>query len=184
MTDQPQPPPYDADDHPHVVQQLTVPPAPGRVPRPGGLAIVVLGIVVAVLAGYIAVLLIDARHSRTVQRQLACEVQRLGGQGIAGVDCPRAPASARPTPRPTPAPTPTATLVVVVPSAARGPAGPAGPAGRPAPATSPRSPAPAASASRPPSSPTARPSPTPSCRRPNPLPVGPSCLQPGAAGAS
>jgi len=175
VTDQPQPPPYDDDAHPHVVQQLTVPAPPGRVPRPGGLAIIVLAIVVAVLAGYIAVLLIDARHSRAVQRQLACEVQRLGGQGISGVDCPSSPASARPTPRPAPTPT-TTTLVVVVPSAVRGPAGPAGPAGRPAPAASPRSPAPAASAGRPPSSPTTRPSPTPSCRAPNPLPTGPRCL--------
>lgn len=176
MTDQPQPPPYDADDHPHVVQQLTVPTAPSRVPRPGGLAIVVLGIVVAVLAGYIAVLLIDARHSRTVQRQLACEVQRLGGQGIAGVDCPRPTPSPRAGIRPVP-PSPVPSVVLVVPTPAPGPPGPRGPAG-PA-ATAPRS-TPAAKASRPPSSPAARPSPTPSCRLRNPAPVGPACLQQGA----
>lgn len=171
MTDQPQPPPY--DDHPVVVQQLGVTKQPARVPRPRGLPVVVLSIVVAVLAGYVAVLLIGAHRGDVERQQLACEVQRLGGRPIGQVRCP--PVTPKPSPRPTvlrvsPTPVPVA---VVSPSMLRGPAGPAGP---PGPAGSPPRAAPAPSASRPAASPTARPSPTPSCRQPNPLPTGPRCL--------
>lgn len=173
MTDQPQPPPY--DDHPVVVQQLAVAKPAARVPRPRGLPIVVLGIVVAVLAGYIAVLLIGAHRGDVERQQLACEVQRLGGRAIGNVDCPKPTPAKQASPRPTvlrvsPTPVPVA---VVSPSMLRGPAGPAGP---PGPAGSPPRAAPAPSATRAPASPTARPSPTPSCRQPNPLPAGPRCV--------
>lgn len=142
-------------------RQVLVTGAP-RQPRPRGLGTVVLAIVVAMLCAYVAVLLIGGHHRDAQISQLACQVQRLGGQPVGGVDCPKPTPSATPTPGVAPRPT----VIVVQPS---GPTVVIRP--MPQPASSPaRSPAPArngaspAASARPPATSSPRPSPSPTCR--------------------
>jgi hypothetical protein len=119
-----------------------------------------IAFIVAALA--VAILVAQSRgaHRDRIIGQLACQVQRLGGQPVGGASCPP---TARPSPAPAPAvsreapptivltPAPGRPTVVVVPVPAS--------SGAPRPSGSP---APARSSSRP------RPSPTPTC---TPVPV-------------
>jgi hypothetical protein len=79
-----------------------------REPRPKGLGLVVLAIIVAMLCAYVGILLMRASAADRERSELACQVQRLGGRPVGDVDCPRlvkpsptatpsAPASQRPT---------------------------------------------------------------------------------------
>lgn len=138
---------------------------PRRVPLPRGLGTVVLAIVCAVLAVSLGIVVVHAAQADRERGQLACQVQRLGGQPIGGVNCPRPKSSPRATPTrtPTASPSPARTVVVIVPRS---------PAPQPAPAPQPRvttRPAPAATR-RP--TPRPRPSPSPTC---SPLPIA-GCL--------
>src|SRR4051812_41725588 len=63
---------------------------------PRGLGTVVLAIIVAMLCAVIALLLIRASAADRQRLQLACQVQRLGGQPVGGVNCPKPKSSSRP----------------------------------------------------------------------------------------
>lgn len=135
-----------------------------RQPRPRGLGLVVLSIVVAMLCAYVAVLLVSGHQRDERISELACQVQRLGGQPVGDVDCPR-PKTSPPSPVPAASPP----VVVVQPSGATVIVRP-----MPQPASSPaRTAAPGRSSARP--TPTARPAqsasprPSPTCRIPLPV---------------
>lgn len=133
-----------------------------RVPFPRGLGTVVLAIVCAVLAVSLGIVVLDASKADRERGQLACQVQRLGGQPVGGVNCPRPKTTphASPTRTPTSMPSPARTvLVVIVPR-------PSAP--QPTPAPQPHvttHPTPAATHSP---NPRPKPTPSPTC---SPLPV-------------
>lgn len=69
-----------------------------RVPFPRGFMVVALGIVCAVLAFAVVILLLGMNQSIEDRQQLACQVQKLGGSPVVpGVSCPPTP-KASPTP--------------------------------------------------------------------------------------
>lgn len=103
-----------------------------REPFPRGFGTVVLAIIVAMLCGYVAILLVREHRGDMEREQLACQVQRLGGQPVGDVRCPPArKPTATPTPRLTPTPVagPSASAPVVVIVTIPGSPGPAGPRG-------------------------------------------------------
>jgi hypothetical protein len=143
-----------------------------REPRPRGLAIVVLAILVAMLCGYVAILLERSYVGQRQREQLACQVQRLGGEPVGGVDCPPKPGqpttSSSPRPAGTAAPASPSTIVVRPSAGGAVLVQPASPAARPR-------------ASRPPSRPAVRSSPTAratSSATPSSPPVVRVCLPP------
>lgn len=135
-----------------------------REPLPRGLGLLVLGIVCAVLAAAVVILLIHSGHADTQRRELACQVQRLGGEPIGGVKCPK----------PKSTPTPTLAPQVIVPTIVVIPPSPGQTViVRPPPGSTPRSAAtraPTTPPARPSARPTARPTrtPRPTC---SPLPI-------------
>jgi hypothetical protein len=133
-----------------------------RVPFPRGLGTVVLGIICAVLAGCLGIVVVHSARADRERGQLACQVQRLGGQPVGGVNCPRPKTSPVRTFRPSPIPV--ETLVVVPAEPSQTPVASPRPAPR---RTTPPTPHPTVTRS---ASPHPSPSPSPTCiRLPPPL---------------
>lgn len=149
-------------------QQVLVTGRP-RQPRPRGLGTIVLAIVVAMLCAYVAVLLVAGSQRDALIGQLACQVQRLGGQPVGEVDCP----SPKRTAAPAPSVAPTPTVIIVQPG------GPTvlirpmpEPTGSPARTAAPARTAPPRPRASAPTSASPRPSPSPTCRIRNPVTGG------------
>lgn len=135
---------------------------PRRVPFPRGLGTVVLAIICAVLAVSLGIVVLDASQADRERGQLACQVQRLGGQPVGGVNCPRPKSTPRATPTqaPTATPSPARTVVVVIVPRASAP--------QPTPAPQPHITTQPSPAATPRPSPRPKPTPSPTC---SPLPV-------------
>lgn len=132
---------------------LTTVVRPSRLPLAG---LIVLSLAVAVVAAFVVSLLLHADSGDRQRTELACQVQRLGGKPIGGVNCPSKKASPRPAVTATTQPRPAPSVLVVVPYPQASPA--PGRGGAPRPATASPAARPTASASA-----SALPSPSPSC---------------------